>query len=398
VGLDGLKPASLVEELQGAIERVGELEEKLNLAVLDAYGCSSDEEVDSFITNACKREPRTRFPFRSDDPVKSAAQIVQYQIGKMFQRWSPDPLPYSLEALSFFEWGDQPAESKAGRDGPKILVLDEGHPADLVRLIEDALPAAELTSLIQALQKPLRVHLQHAAFSEHIEYYSASGRSAPVYWQLSTPSAGYSVWLYCNTLSLDTLYNLQRDFIEPKLAHEERRLESLRSEFGSAPTAAERKKLSVQQLLVDEIRAFLKDVKLVAPLWKPNLNDGTVINFAPLWRLVPHNKPWQKELKATWDSLCNGEYDWAQIAMHLWPERVVPQCANDRSYAIAHGLENVFWVEADGGKWKPRPTLTRPIDQLVRERTSVAVKAALKELTAASAPNGPKARTRRPSS
>ena len=40
----------------------------------------------------------------------------------------------------------------------------------------------------------------------------------------------------------------------------------------------------------------------------------------------------------------------------------------------------------------------RPIDELVRERTSVAVKAALKELTEASAPNGPKARTRRSSS
>ena len=39
-----------------------------------------------------------------------------------------------------------------------------------------------------------------------------------------------------------------------------------------------------------------------------------------------------------------------------------------------------------------------PVDELVRERTSVAVKAALKELTEASAPSGPKARTRRSSS
>ena len=40
-----------------------------------------------------------------------------------------------------------------------------------------------------------------------------------------------------------------------------------------------------------------------------------------------------------------GKYDWAHIAMHLWPERVVPKCATDRSLAIAHGLEDVFWVE-----------------------------------------------------
>ena len=45
------------------------------------------------------------------------------------------------------------------------------------------------------------------------------------------------------------------------------------------------------------------------------------------------------------------EHDWAHLAMHLWPERVVPKCAKDRSLAIAHGLEEVFWVEGIDGKW-----------------------------------------------
>ena len=103
-------------------------------------------------------------------------------------------------------------------------------------------------------------------------------------------------------------------------------------------------------------------MKRVAPLWNPNLDDGVIINFAPLWRLVPQHKPWQKELKSTWDALCDGKYDWAHLAMHLWPERVVPKCATDRSLAIAHGLEDVFWVEGTDGKWKPRrrrPTRSR---------------------------------------
>ena len=39
------------------------------------------------------------------------------------------------------------------------------------------------------------------------------------------------------------------------------------------------------------------EVERVAPLWKPNLDDGVIINFAQLWRLVPQNKCWQKELK-----------------------------------------------------------------------------------------------------
>ena len=109
------------------------------------------------------------------------------------------------------------------------------------------------------------------------------------------------------------------------------------------------------------------------------LDDGVILTMAPLWRLVPQHKPWQKELKSQWDELAAGKYDWAHLAMHLWPERVVPKCATDRSLAIAHGLEDVFWVEGDDGKWKPRPAPTRPVDELVRERTSTAVKSALKE-------------------
>ena len=100
---------------------------------------------------------------------------------------------------------------------------------------------------------------------------------------------------------------------------------------------------------------------------------------------------WQKELKSKWDEFAVGKHDWAHLAMHLWPERVVSKCAADRSVAIAHGLEDVFWVEGDDGKWEPRSTPTRPVDELVHERTSVAVQAALKELTEASAPSGQKA-------
>jgi len=131
---------------------------------------------------------------------------------------------------------------------------------------------------------------------------------------------------------------------------------------------------------VEELRVLLDEVKRVAPLWNPNLDDGVVINFAPLWRLVPHHKPWQKELKTTWEALCAGDYDWAHLAMHLWPERVVPKCATDRSLAIAHGFEDAFWVEDENGKWKQRTTPLRSVNELIRERSSPAVKAALKNL------------------
>jgi len=72
----------------------------------------------------------------------------------------------------------------------------------------------------------------------------------------------------------------------------------------------------------------------------------------------------------------------------------VPKCAKDRSLAIAHGLEDVFWVEGTDGKWTARKTPARSVDELVRERTSPAVKAALKSLLEAPVAQGGSGRGR----
>jgi hypothetical protein len=209
-----------------------------------------------------------------------------------------------------------------------------------------------------------------------------------VYWQLATPSASYSVWLYIHAFTRDTLFRVQNDYVAPKLEHEQRRLETMLREVGERATAAERRALAAQEAFVGELRDFLDEVKRVAPLWNPDLDDGVIINFAPLWRLVPQYKPWQRELKGTWDALCEGKYDWAHLAMRLWPERVVPKCAADRSLAIAHDLEEVFWVQGEDGKWAARPAPAVPVDGLVQERSSTAVKSALRSLLNAPVTNG----------
>lgn len=53
---------------------------------------------------------------------------------------------------------------------------------------------------------------------------------------------------------------------------------------------------------------------------------------------------------------------WSHLAMRLWPERVVPKCAEDRSLAVAHGLEDVFWVEGADGTWTARKRPTKDVD------------------------------------
>ncbi|MFO0449991.1 MAG: hypothetical protein ACK52I_15235 [Pseudomonadota bacterium] len=314
--------------------------------------------------------------------------LSSWLVGVSFGRFDPrlatgeraiPPEPEPFDPLPSRSPGMYP-EREEPVDRTDILVDDVGHVDDL---------AARATAVADRVKveapENLRAWLAKEFFPLHIKMYSKSRRKAPIYWQLATPSASYSVWLSIHAFSKDTLFRVQNDYAAPKLAHEERRLESLASELRDRATAAQRRTLAAQEALVDELRAFLGEVKRVAPLWKPNLDDGVIINFAPLWRLVPQNKSWQKELKSTWDALCEEQYDWAHLAMHLWPERVVPKCAKDRSLAIAHGLEDVFWVEGTDGKWTARKTPTRSVDEIVRERASPAVKSALKSLLEAPA-------------
>jgi len=117
-------------------------------------------------------------------------------------------------------------------------------------------------------------------------------------------------------------------------------------------------------------------------------NDGVIINHAPLWRITPY-APWRKALKDTWDALVAEKYDWAHLALHLWPERVIPKCAEDRSLAIAHDLEPFFWAnDPKTGETEPRGRRESDVQTLVTERTSPAVKSALESLLTAPAPSG----------
>ncbi len=315
------------------------------------------------------------------------AVMLSWLVGVAFGRFDPrlavgeravpsEPEPFDpLPSRSPGMW----PETETPKDAPAILVDDEGHEADLTSHVKRVAERIHWQP-----PEDVRAWLAREFFPLHIKMYSKSRRKAPIYWQLATPSGSYSVWLYLHAFTKDTLFRVQHEYAGPKLKHEERRLESLRAEFGENPSAAQRKRIAAQESFVEQLRVFLEEIERVAPLWNPGLDDGVIINFAPLWRLVSHCKSWQKELKAIWDALCAGEYDWAHLAMHLWPERVVPKCAEDRSLAIAHALEDVFWVENSEGKWVTREIPTRPIEELISERASTAVKAALDNLVQAS--------------
>lgn len=327
-----------------------------------------------------------------------AHRVMSLAFGRIFGRWAKTPMPaWTPEQLLASGYPRRPpALVPCGASSVStILVDDPGHPLDVLQATESLLregfeESCLLVQSIRHLQRndgDIRRWLATDWFDRHLSHYSLHRRKAPVYWQLATTSSAYSVWISYEGCSSDTLYKVQHEFVAPKLAHEERKLASLRAEAGPSPSNTTRKRLAQQDALVDELRGFLDDLKRIAPLWKPTLNDGVIINFAPLWRLVAH-KAWRKELRTAWDCLVAGDYDWAHLAMLLWPERVVPKCATDRSLAIAHNLDDAFWIEGTDGKWKARATPVRAVDELVRDRTSAAMKGALKNLLDAPAAAG----------
>lgn len=273
-----------------------------------------------------------------------------------------------------------------------ILVDDPGHPCDLVQAVRTVFETVfddpstrwhEATELLDV--HDLRTWFAQAFFEQHIKRYSKSRRKAPIYWQLATPSGAYSVWLYIHRATPDTLFRVLNDYVGPKLDHEQTKLARLIQESGVTPSAAQRREIDQQEGLVTEIQVLKAEVARVAPMWRPDLDDGVILNFAPLWRLTPQHRTWQNECRKAWDKLFSGDYDWAHVAMHLWPERVAAKCSEDRSIAIAHGLEELFWCEDEAGTWQQRPVEDAQIGKLVSERTSPTVKAALKDLLSAPA-------------
>lgn len=344
------------------------------------------------------------------DPASLTAQLLSYTIGTALGRFDIrlatgerplppepdpfDPLPACSPGMLTDSAGLPVTAPPPGYPIPfptdGILVDDPGHDRDLLARIHQVFTVlfasdaddrlAEAVSILDPSAQTLRPWLRRTFFEEHIQRYSKSRRKAPIYWRLGTPSGSYSVWIYIHRFNKDTLHRVLNDHVAPKLRYESSKLATLQSEAGPSPAPSQRKALAEQETLVDELQALRAELDRVAPLWDPDLDDGVVINASFLHRLFAHTRAWQKECESHWQKLQKGEYDWAHLAMRLWPERVVPKCADDRSLAIAHGLEDVLWQEEPDGKWRPLPVTDAEIAALVQERTRPAVKDALRKM------------------
>ena len=322
-------------------------------------------------------------------PLATEGAHISYLVGCAFGRWDiryatgerPAPeLPDAFAPLPVCSPGmlqvddDLPLSPEAGRrlqaegnypigvawDG--ILVDDPEHLLDVERLVHTALEVI-WTEHAEDLKHEAYVLLNVTAlrewfrrptgfFTDHLKRYSKSRRQAPIYWPLSTASGNYTLWLYYHRLTPDTLYKCLQQFVVPKLADVEKELTHLRTVLAANQGGAkERRRLEELEGFRRELIELRAELELWAPKWKPNLNDGVFVTAAPLWKLFRLPK-WQKDLKACWQALEKGDYDWAHLAYSLWPDRVREKCKTDRSLAIAHGLEEICDVKAPMKKVK----------------------------------------------
>ena len=241
-----------------------------------------------------------------------------------------------------------------------ILVDDPNHPLDIERRVREVIeiiwsgkeggPTAEAIEH-EACEilgvKSLRDYFRKPAgfFADHLKRYSKSRRQAPIYWPLSTASGSYTLWIYYHRLTDQTLHTVLADFLEPKIRN-------VQAELDAHQAGGNGQKAGESRDFLDELKDLRDEIERIIKLpWKPNLNDGVLITASPLWKLFRLSK-WHAGLKACWEALEAGEYDWAHLAHSIWPQRVEKACERDRSIAIAHGLEHLCKVEPPKPKKK----------------------------------------------
>lgn len=209
-------------------------------------------------------------------------------------------------------------------DDDGITVLDEGHsddtPARIREVLNKVLNERQTNEVITVLGGDLRRFLLNDFFTKcHIPMY----KKRPVYWLLRSIKKNYGFYIYNLKFTQDTLYSLIRKYLEPKMNLEKSKLADLHEKKESVPTPNEKREIdkfiAKSEELLDELEAFKNDVQEVIDTgFKPDIDDGVILNMAPLCKLIPWKEPekYYKELQ-------KGKYEWAHVSQYFVKEKMV---------------------------------------------------------------------------
>jgi hypothetical protein len=287
----------------------------------------------------------------NNNNIDAARMLVSYLIGVAFRRWTIPVNPDNLRRPPMDPFASLPVQAPGAAPAlnAKLYFVEENSgESTLLSGCRDALRQATGLSSIDNYEQDLVTRLgvsvlseyisrPSAFFADHLKVYSKSRRKAPIYWPLSTKSGNFTIWVYYPQLDSQSLPKLIADVLSPKIRTLTQEIENRRATPGGKIAELE---LSRQEL--EEMRTDFTD--LINRGYLPNQNDGVLITACPLAKYFRH-AGFRKELEACWKKLSQGDFDWAHLAMSMWPQRVLEVCKKDRSIAIAHGREELFPAE-----------------------------------------------------
>jgi len=351
----------MVEQQQNAATSLAANQTALDRAVERAFGFASGEATELFELSGAPHDLGTWSGLSTGDFLDTPeammevsrefhSALLSHCVGVVFGRWDvrlslqaefhepaidpTKPLPLSPPAMLQDEHGmplrGEPNGYPVKIDWDGILVSDAGHEDDVVRRVRgvlelkwhDTVETVERRIVESLKVDSLRDYFDKSTtggfWDEHISRYSKIRRKAPIYWLLQSSKRNYALWIYYHRLDKDILFKALVNYVEPKIRLEESRLDPLRAQRQVAGASGKglkklEKDIDKQENLLSELRDFEEKLRRAADLHlEPDLNDGVVLNIAPLWELVP----W-KEAKKYWDELMKGKYEWSSIGKQL---------------------------------------------------------------------------------
>lgn len=288
------------------------------------------------------------------DDDELASRWISYAVGIVMGRFQPD----ISAALGKGRFSSQvAAQLRSMTDGDGVATLDEGHQDDLALKVWNALEialgesgASEVVSTSLGDGNPeslLRRYLERDFWKRHLQQY----RKRPVYWLLQSSAKSFSVYIFHERATRDTLpLILGTRYVTGKINQLKNRMDEVRADMNSAEGRARKlleKDLEDLETKLLDLEAFEAAIRRVLEQkdergetvgWAPEIDDGVILNLAPLRELM---SSW-KEPEKFWQELEEGKYDWSYTAMRYWPDRVLEKCKKNKSYAIAHDRLDVY--------------------------------------------------------
>lgn len=335
-------------------DALADVEKDIDEEVYRLYAISDQDRkaIESELAEPVAEGEEAKEPDYIDDE-EIAHRWISYCVGIVMGRFQPGTGDLGQGRFS----PPVAAELRSLTDSDGVATLQEGHQDDLAakvwRALQIALGEEGATEVVETAlgydnpEEMLHSYLERDFFKRHLQQY----RKRPVYWLLQSANKAFSVYIFHERATRDTLpLILGSRYVGGMINHLHSRLAELEEALKTAQ-GRDKKELAKEEaervLDLQDLQRFEAALRRVLERknergetagWTLEIDDGVILNLAPLAELMP---AW-KEPEKFWKALQDGEYDWSRTAMRYWPERVGGKCKKNKSFAIAHGKMDVY--------------------------------------------------------